>query len=49
MINKLNVFDLGTGNVTSLCSALKKINLDIPPPDPEMNQSEIENMINNDE
>ena len=28
---------------------LKKTNLDIPPPDPEMNQSEIENMINNDE
>ena len=27
MINKLNVFDLGTGNVTSLCSALKKINI----------------------
>ena len=28
---------------------LKKTNLDISPPDPEMNQSEIENMINNDE
>ena len=28
---------------------LKEANLDIPPPDPEMNQSEIENMINNDE
>tara|TARA_B100001287_G_scaffold71099_1_gene58713 strand:- start:142 stop:2658 length:2517 start_codon:yes stop_codon:yes gene_type:complete len=28
---------------------LNKTNIDIPPPDPEMNQSEIENIINNDE
>jgi len=28
---------------------LKKVNLDIPPPSPEKNQSEIENMMNNDE
>ena len=28
---------------------LNKTNLDIPPPDPEINQSEIESMINNDE
>ena len=28
---------------------LNKINLDIPPPDPEKNQSEIESIINNNE
>ena len=28
---------------------LNKTNIDIPPPDPEINQPEIENIINNDE